>query len=103
MIITRDETRDHLRNPQGHESSKHTAQVLTRTNGHCNNNRQDYGNKKGTYIQILISGNRGEVCVMKVPDGSMTQTILYEKITRLSAESNIVPERVMNKKNKLLS
>lgn len=30
MIITQDETRNHLHNPQGHESPKHTAQVLTR-------------------------------------------------------------------------
>ena len=29
MINTQDETRNHLRNPQGHESPKHTAQVLT--------------------------------------------------------------------------
>lgn len=29
MINTRDETRNHLINPQGHERPKHTAQVLT--------------------------------------------------------------------------
>ena len=43
MINTREETHNHLRNPQGHERPKHTAQVLTRTNGHSNNNRQDNG------------------------------------------------------------
>jgi hypothetical protein len=45
MIITRDETHNHLRNPQGHESPKHTAQVLTRTNGHSNNNGHPNGNQ----------------------------------------------------------
>lgn len=27
---------------------------------------------KGTLIQVLISGNRGQVCVMNVPEGSVT-------------------------------
>jgi hypothetical protein len=37
---------NHLRNPQGHESPKHTAQVLASTNGHCNINRQHYGEQR---------------------------------------------------------
>jgi hypothetical protein len=46
MINTRDKTRNHLHNPQRHESPKYTAQVLTRTNLHCNNNRQDHGEQR---------------------------------------------------------
>ena len=38
--------RNHLRRPQEYETPKDTAQVLTRTNGHCNNNRQDHGNQR---------------------------------------------------------
>jgi hypothetical protein len=56
MILTQDEARNHLRNPQGHESPKHTAQVLTRTNGHSNNNRQDHGEQRETYIEIQSVG-----------------------------------------------
>ena len=46
MINTQDETRNHLRNPQGPESPKHTAQVLARTNGHCNNNALHHGEQR---------------------------------------------------------
>jgi hypothetical protein len=49
MINTWDENRNHLCNPQGHESPKHTAQVLTRINIHSNNNRQITETKGHTY------------------------------------------------------
>jgi hypothetical protein len=54
MIHPRDETCNHLRNPQGHENTKHTAQVLTHTNGHYNNNRQNHGNQSGIMIIVVV-------------------------------------------------
>ena len=60
MINTRDETRNHLRNPQGHESPKHTAQVLTRTNGHCENNRQPNGNQRCQSLGDVGKAETGE-------------------------------------------
>ena len=79
MINTLDETRNHLRNPEWHESqntqhrySQAPTDIKTivdspiEIKGHIQN------------IQILISGNRGQVCVMKVSkrDGDSQEPFL---------------------------
>jgi hypothetical protein len=74
MINTWDETRNHLPNAQWHES-QNTQHRYAPTNIVTIMGRQR--KPKGTLIQVLISGNRGQVCVMKVPEGSVTGVEIF--------------------------
>ena len=66
MIITGDENRNHLHNTSG-TKSKPTLHRYSHTPKDIVTIIYSPMEPKGTLIQVLISGNRGQVCVMKVP------------------------------------
>jgi hypothetical protein len=71
MINTQDETRNNLRNPQGHKNPK-TQHRYSHAPTDIVTIMDSTMVNKGHIYTNTISGNRGQVCAMKVLEGSLT-------------------------------